>query len=164
MDTLTADYLRKILHYAPDTGLFTWRVSPRRNISCGQLAGSFNSDGYLQISIHNRSYKAHRLAWLYTFDRWPICEIDHINGDKSDNRIENLRDVSRNENQHNTRRARAHNASGFLGVGLHKQTGKWRARIRVNKNLTHIGLFNTPEEAHQAYIVAKRKLHAACTL
>src|SRR5882672_2364605 len=114
MTDITAAYLRTILHYDPKTGIFRWRVrmSPARG--AGEIAGA-KSGNYIRIGIKRRWYQAHRLAWLYVHGKWPLYWLDHANGDKLDNRLENLREATHSQNQMNSRRAK-HNTSGFKGV------------------------------------------------
>jgi hypothetical protein len=115
---------------------------------------------YIGIRLDNVLYLAHRLAWFYSYGKWPVDQIDHINGDRTDNRLINLREATNAENAQN-KRIRA-GKSGFCGV--RKENSKWLAEIKVNYKPIRIGLFNTPEEAHQAYIAAKRKFHKASML
>ena len=105
--------------------------------------------------IDGKEYKAHRLAWLYVYGIWPKLYIDHINGIRDDNRICNLRDVSNRENAIN----RSYHRKGKLaGASYHKQKGKWRATIRINGRYTHLGLFETKEEAHLFYMKKKEDI------
>ena len=126
-------------------------------------AGSVNDKGYIVIRCFGRLYHAHRLAWLLTHGAWPAGDIDHINGIRTDNRIANLRDVSRSVNQQNLKTARRDNQTGLLGV---KKTrcGTFEARINLNGRYVHLGTFPAAAEAHQAYITAKRKHHEGCTI
>ena len=148
---LTAEYLRSILHYDPETGAFAWKISNSNRVKAGSVAGSPRGDGYLQIKVQSRAYRAQRLAWLYHFGEWPKLDIDHINRNRSDNRIANLRDVSHKQNQQN-RSTNSDNTSGHPGVYWHKQKSKWRAQIKHNYKLIHLGYFDDLEEA-----VAARK-------
>jgi hypothetical protein len=159
---LTAERLRELLDYNPETGIFTWRQAPSNSIKAGSIAGSKNHDGYRRIKINLIDHAAHRLAWFYVHGVWPAHEIDHINGIRTDNRICNLRDVPRMDNMQNQRTAQRGAKSGFLGV--YSNHGKWRAAIQVNKKTIALGNFATPEEAHQAYLEAKRRLHPTCTI
>lgn len=162
---LTAQRLRELLHYDPETGVFTRRVRTANAIRAGDVTGCRNTIGYLVISVLNRRYLAHRLAWLYAHGEWPVADIDHINGVRQDNRIANLRDVSRSANIQNQRRPQTHGTSGFLGVTWSKQIKRWVAAITVPTNRRkHIGCFATAEEASAAYLEAKRKLHTGCTI
>lgn len=160
--TLTAEVLRTVLHYAPDTGVFTWLVIPTSRIPAGAVAGSLGSTGHYIIALHNKQWKAHRLAWLYMTGSWPVNEIDHINGNRADNRFINLRDVTRKENTQNQRRAARSSKSGLLGATPYKNV--WRAAIGADGVWKHLGFYSTPEEAHAAYLEAKRKLHSTCTI
>lgn len=157
---LTPERLHQVLHYEPTTGIFTWRISrpgPRRD-----KAGTKGSGNYIVISIDGIDYRAHHLVWLYIHGTWPANEIDHINGVRHDNRFENLRDVTRYVNTQNLHRARKDNKFNILGVCKYKK--KFRADIYVNGASLYLGLFSTPEEAHAAYLDAKRKLHTGCTI
>jgi hypothetical protein len=154
---ITADKLKELLHYDPDTGDFTWKVV-RKNGRAG-LAGTTTNGGYRQIVINCKFYRAHRLAWLYVYGKWPENEIDHINGVRNDNRIANLREATRSENQQNQRRAHVSKKSGLFGATYCTFTKRWQVNIRFNGKQKHIGRFDTPELAHAAYLAAKKKFH-----
>lgn len=160
--TLTTERLRQLLHYEPETGAFTWLARTAQRVQIGDVAGSKNSDGYLVIAINRIRYKAHRLAWLYMHGVFPANHIDHIDGNPSNNRITNLRDVTRGVNMQNQRKARTNNKLGILGVICNRKS--FRAEIMVDGNVRRLGTFKTPELAHQAYLDAKRRLHPACTI
>jgi hypothetical protein len=160
---MTADELRDLLEYSAETGVFIWRVRPSKAVLSGTPAGCKEKRiGYITIGIRGRIYKAHRLAWLHTYGSWPKGLIDHINGNKSDNRIANLRDVFADGNAQNIRKPNRRNKSGFMGVIFFQN--KWRASITVTGKTKWLGDYATPEEAHQVYLVAKRKYHGACTI
>jgi hypothetical protein len=152
---LTADRLRATFSYDAATGLFT-RLISRGNRRAGHVQTSLRNDGYNGFAIDKKLYLAHRLAWLYVYGRWPDGTIDHINRNKSDNRIENLREVTQAENLQNTI-ARIDCSSGLKGVQLRR--GRWNARITVGQKRTHIGTFNSPEAAAKAYAEAARRMH-----
>jgi hypothetical protein len=163
MPEITLARLRQVLDYSPQTGVFTWRERVAKCVHIGGVAGCKEKRiGYITIGVDGQIYKAHRLAWLYMTGNWPIKFIDHINGQKSDNRFENLREVCEDGNAQNIRKPNKRNKSGFLGVIRFQN--KWRANITVNGKTRRIGDYNTPEEAHQAYLKSKRELHAACTV
>lgn len=165
MSKLTSGRLREVLSYDADLGFFTWRVKSSRRVKIGDIAGCHGSSGYYQIRIDRRTYLAHRLAWLYVHGCWPSSQIDHINGNKADNRLVNLREATIGENMQNFRSARSDNKScGLLGASFHKPTGRWRAQIQVNGRVLHLGRFDTAEEAHVAYLAAKRELHPFQTI
>ena len=152
------EYLQELLDYDPDTGVFKWKVSRGGKVP-GDIAGKHDSYGYRQISVGNKPILAHRMAWLFVFGEWPLGEIDHTNGVRDDNRITNLRVVTRAENMHNASPVRKNNTSGFKGVGWVARLGKWRAGIRLAGVKKHLGYFTSPEEAYEAYAAAKRELH-----
>jgi hypothetical protein len=147
---LTAKELRDRLSYNAETGLFTWRNSPRKGWA-GRLAGSQQNRGYWKIVIGKTPYQAHRLAWLYVYGEWPTKDIDHINGVRDDNRIENLREATRQQNCGNGTCFR-NSRSGIRGV--YPVRGKWSARIIANRKFKYLGLFKTKDEAAQAYAAA----------
>ena len=153
--------LRELLDYDAETGVFTWRVSQGRGYA-GAVAGTVRQDGYIAIKLDGRLYKAHRLAWLHEHGEFPDDEIDHINGDRSDNRPGNLRVVTRLINAQNRRRSQSNNRAGILGVSRHRN--RWQAQIEVAGKNKHLGCFNTQEAAHAAYVAAKRQTHEGCTL
>lgn len=163
MFDLTHDRLREVLDYDPNTGIFVWKMRVAKCTKIGAVAGCIEKRiGYVTIGIDKNIYRAHKLAWFYMTGKWPIKFIDHINGVKSDNRFKNLREVFEDGNSQNVRKPNKRNKSGFLGVIRFQN--KWRANITINKKTRRIGDYDTPEEAHQAYLDAKRKYHAACTI
>lgn len=160
---LTAQRLRELLHYNSETGQFTRSIARRgRNGGAGSVAGCKTARGYIRISISGKIYMAHRLAWLYVLGVWPAGDIDHIDGDKTNNRFANLRDVSTSVNMQNQRKAQPRNASGFLGVTIHG--GRFEASIKLNGKNIYLGSYATPQMAHDAYIAAKRVIHEGCTI
>ena len=159
----SAQEVREWLFYDPVTGSFTW-AKPGRGVRLGHSAGTIHKNGRREICILGLRHKAPRLAWLLTHGRWPEGVIDHINGDPSDDRAENLRDVTFKTNSQNQRRAQLSNkSSGLLGVALH-HSGKWQARLVVAGKNLYLGSFPTPEAAHEAYLAAKREHHLGCTI
>lgn len=152
------NYCEKI-NYDPLTGTFTWAVSGR-GIAAGKLAGSVSVYGYRVIRIFRKEVRACRLAWFLSHGEWPDGEIDHINGNRLDDRLENLRVVDRAGNSQNKSGAQANNHScGLLGVTWNKQHRRWQSKIMANRVRYHLGYFDTPEEAHSAYMSAKSRLH-----
>ena len=159
--------LKSILHYDPITGLFRWRHGGRSHAGKRlpwAVAGSPHNCGYIVIGINRKIYLAHRLAWLYMHGQFPSKVIDHKNGNRNDNRIENLRDVSHQVNCQNKRIAGAKNTSGYLGVSWRKDRNMWRASINIDGRMKALGHYKTAEEAHEAFLKAKRKLHEGNTL
>lgn len=149
--TLTVDRLREVVSYDADTGAFRWSGTKRVGVRNGDRAGNAHPNGYRRIMIDRNYYLEHRLAWFYVFGEWPRQQIDHIDRCRSNNRLGNLRDVSRSINQQN--------ASPFRGVTWHKRCKRWRAAIKVNGKGKELGLHATKEAAHQAYINAKMQFH-----
>lgn len=159
---LTAERLRELLDYDPETGVFRWKDVrrygfPRKRV--GQVAGSIDGEGYILINIGGTKYGAHRLAWLYVYGRWPQPMTDHRNGVRHDNRFANLREASRAQNKRNERRRRD-NTSGHKGVVFRPESGRWRARISVDGSRIALGTFDTREAAAAAYASASSRLHA----
>ena len=152
---LTAEYLRSILHYDPATGIFTRKVRTSNSVKVGDVAGCPEGGGYLQIKLQSRKYKAHRLAWLYVYGSWPKDQLDHINRNRSDNRISNLREATNKQNNQNRSKS-SNNTSGHPGVSWHKRDSKWQATIKHNQKQTHLGYFSTLEEAISARKAAEK--------
>jgi HNH endonuclease/AP2 domain len=154
---VTAERLRELLAYDPETGLFTWRAASSNRVKVGAVAGYTLPLGYRDIHVDGRSYRAHRLAFLFMTGTHPVSEIDHIDGRPGNNRWTNLRAASRAQNLWNTGK-RSTNTSGFKGVHLHRPSGKWRSRIRVGGVERHIGTFETAEAAARTYAEAAQRL------
>lgn len=148
--------LLRVLHYEQDTGWFIWMEKVGKSIP-GTVAGYEHSRGYRALWIAGVQYLAHRLAVFYMTGVWPAEDVDHINGDRSDNRWRNLRTASRSVNMQNQRRARSDNTTGFLGVVPNR--ARFSAQIRVNGVTKCLGTFDTPEEAHASYMAAKIVMH-----
>ena len=149
--------LKELLHYDPETGIFTSRVN-RGCWTPGKRVGGKRKDGYRTIRIDYKDYKEHRLAWLYAYGRWPENDLDHVLGDEADNRIERLREALRVQNNANSKRSK-NNRSGFKGVTLAPRCNdRWRARIAKGGQQISLGTFGSPEEAHIAYCEAALRL------
>ena len=151
---ITQKELKEMFNYDPETGLLTRLTSPANNVKIGAVAGSL-SHGYLQIDIQGKSYRAHRIAWCITFGYWPK-EIDHINHVRDDNRLVNLREVTRPENSRN-RPLQSNNTSGAVGVYWHRPRNKWVARIKNNGKTEHLGYFIKYDDAVAARKAAEIK-------
>jgi hypothetical protein len=152
---LSPERLRANLLYNHVTGQFLWNKK-WRGVARGKKAGCVLSRGYVQIMVDGEKHLAHRLAWFYVFGVWPALQIDHINGDKQDNRIENLRDVNGSVNSHNA--IKPVGATGKRGVKFDKERQKWRSSISVDGKERYLGRFETIDEAETAYLIAKAKL------
>jgi len=156
--------IKELLHYNLYTGIFTWRIS-RGCRKAGEETGCVVGGGHLQIGIDGSLYYAHRLAWLYMTGEWPQPEIDHINGVKDDNSWINLRLATSTINSENQRIARSDNKyTGLLGAYRCNKTSRFRATIQVKGKQYHLGVFGTSQEAHDAYVKAKREVHEGCTI
>lgn len=155
--------LREVLSYDPETGVLRWCVDVGTRGKAGAVAGSVNAEGYLTVGVKRvRGIPAHRIAWALTHGEWPELEVDHINGDRTDNRMGNLRLVTTAENHQNMRRARSDNSTGVLGVS--RRGERFRAQIQVAGRKHWLGDHATVEQAQAAYVSAKRNLHPKGTL
>ena len=156
---LTQKRLKELFFYDENCGDFVRIKKTTNSVNIGDVAGTKNFYGYLQINVDGKIYKNHRLAWLYVHGYMPNFDIDHINRSKTDNRIKNLRLVTTSQNQQNSGR-RSDNTSGFKGVSLHKKSGKWTARIKIENKYKHLGLFETKEKAYETYVDFALKNHS----
>lgn len=164
---VTQDVLKKVLNY--DNGHFYWKISGKGIKNKGCLAGCLRSTGYIAIRIGGKLYQAHNIAWLYVYGEYIPGFIDHVNGNRSDNRIENLRMASKSENCMN-RSKQSNNSSGETGVFFRKDTGKWMAYIGKGKIIKngktiksgrkYLGCFATKERAVKARKDAEIKMFA----
>lgn len=153
--TLTAEYVRSILDYEAAFGNLIWRYRDDKPIKwnsrcAGKIAGEKSPKKYQGMTIDGRKYQCHQVVWLHCNGTWPSSEIDHIDRNKHNNKIENLRLVDRCLNMHNTAVSKR-NTSGYRGVSWHKKASKWQVHLTVNKVPVFRGLFNCPTEAHLAY-------------
>lgn len=158
MKTITQDALKSLLHYDPDTGLFTY-AKARPRVKVGATAGHLHKGhGYIQLKVNGKLYLAHRLAWLYVYGVWPVNQLDHINRDRTDNRLINLREATQAQNCQN-RPLQINATSGIKGVTWNKVLNKWHARISLNNKRFHVGWFLTKDEAIEARLAAERAMH-----
>ena len=160
---VSAERLRQLLHYDLDTGIFTWiaRNSVKSQARIGAVAGMVRRNRR-QIGIDRHQYFASRLAVLYVTGEWPKFDVDHIDTNSRNDAWVNLRDVEPSINEHNKIKANKTNKFGMRGVYF--SDGRFRSCIKVNGRKMYFGGFDTPEEAHSAYIEAKRKHHPGCTI
>ena len=164
---LEAETLKQMLWYDPATGVFRWRHEQNNNrLKPWSVAGYRGGEGYWHIRIGGKAHRAHRLAWLYMTGQWPDRLIDHINGVRDDNRFANIRQANDAVNAQNQRRACVDSKTALLGVFFDsKRTNKpFYSTIGVNKKKIWLGRFETAEQAHQAYVNAKRQLHEGCAI
>lgn len=154
---LTVERLKEALTYNPDDGLFRWKSPKSNRVSAGTVAGSPNGLGYIYITLDWKKYRAHRLAWLYTTGCWPDTELDHIDGNRSNNRWDNLRPSNRTLNTLNQKDTRSlKSKSGIRGVTI--TSGGYEARITVYGEAKNLGRFDDPVAASEAYESARLNL------
>ncbi len=159
MMPLTHARLIEVLAYDKSTGLFVRLLSVYKRKDAGKVAGDSRNGGYARISIDGERYLAHRLAWFFVYQRFPLGDIDHIDGNKSNNAIANLREATHIQNMQNQRKPKVDGTSGFLGVTWHKGDRRWQAQIVVDRRYKYLGSFNDKDAAKVAYLEAKRELH-----
>jgi len=154
-DKLLPCELHKSLEYNPETGVLVWKQRSGKGGTrwAGKEAGAADTKGRLRVEINSKSYSASHICFAMYYDRWPLNQIDHINRNKLDNRIQNLREATNAENSRNRKRL----TTGYKGVTLHK--GRYIARIGINYEIINLGSFDTPIEASEAYQAAAIKYH-----
>ena len=157
---ITQIYIQSVFKY--DNGQLFW-LGNRRGAPKNKPIGSVSGKGYLACMLDGKHYLVHRLIYLYVHGYMPKF-IDHINGNKKDNSVENLRNVTRSGNQQNMRIAYSSSQSNLLGAFYSKKQKKWFSSICTNGKKSYLGSFDCPEKAHQAYLKAKRDLHQTCTI
>lgn len=155
---VTLERLRELFNYNKLTGQFIRLINKGPHEKVGDVAGFIDDEGYVKIKVDSARYRGHQLAWFMSYGVW-AKEIDHRNGVRSDNSIDNLRDASHSENQQNIGGARKHNKCGLLGASFNKRVGRYHSQIQVDKKKIHLGFFDTAQLAHEAYLSAKAKLH-----
>jgi len=153
---ITQEELKELLNYNPETGIFTYK---KKKAKCtpGKIAGTYHVNGYTHIQLNRKIYKAHRLAWLYVYGYFPQF-IDHINCDRGDNRLCNLREATLTQNNQNTKISK-NNTSGVKGVAWHKGAKKWCATMDANGKRMYLGLFTDLELAKLVIDEARAKYH-----
>ena len=159
-DRITAERLRELLHYDPETGIWTWRAKSDDNsrAEVGDRAGSINNKGYWRLKINGEVYSAHRLAWLYMTGEWPSGFLDHKDMDRANCKWDNLRLATHGQNNAN-RKIPSNNTSGVKGVSYIARRKEFVAYISVDGKRTQIGYFRTIEDAKSARLSAQREYH-----
>lgn len=166
---VTPEILREFLDYNHETGCLTWKQRDVKWFASPAACQTWNARfagkpafsthagrGYLSGEVFTVRFKAHRVAWAIYHGKWPSNEIDHINHDTSDNRIDNLRDVPRSENLKN-RPAQKNNQSGFVGVRWNRHIARWTAFIGVSNDTIYLGSFSTAQDAINARVMAEKQ-------
>lgn len=157
-DAIIAARARHLFHLDHETGVLTWQApAGYRKRLVGTRAGGMHPAGYRQIKFDRHVYLEHRVVWLIVHGHWPKMDLDHIDGDRANNRPANLREVTVSQNAQNRRRP--HRANPYIGTSLCEGGNSWEARIKLNGKSTYLGRFPTAEAAHAAYVAAKRELH-----
>lgn len=148
---LTYEEVHRLFEYEPASGLLIRRVSVRGSrFKPGDSVGYCTGSGHLGVQVDGKGYLVHRVIWLLQTGKWPEAEVDHVNGVGSDNRWLNLREATHAENGRNLKK-KSNNSSGYAGVCWNKDCQKWMARITLHGTGYHLGLYDTPEDAAQAY-------------
>lgn len=173
---ITQEFLRQLLHYDPSSGMLTWKArSPAMFVADARWsseaksrqwnakyangpAGGLDGKGYVRIRIGGFRFRAHRLIWRMMKGTWPRSEVDHRDGDRQNNRLDNLREATSAQNSQN-RRKRITNTSGFTGVYWHKKTSQWRVELAVDGQRIYGGLFHRKDDAASAYLILKKRHH-----
>lgn len=157
---VTKEFIDSWIEYSPTTGVFTWKQSNGRFWNAGDIAGCKHSAGYINISFpKSNQVLAHRLAWFIVHNEWPSNDIDHIDGNRKNNAISNLRHVNRSLNNQNRYKKSVNKSTDMIGVSKRSDYCAYDARISVNGKQKCLGTFKTPEEARAAYMAAKETLH-----
>lgn len=161
----TAELVRELLDYNPDTGVVTWKVKHSAMGKIGKIIGENKTGNYRVVCLYGKQYKLHRIIWLIVYGKWPTQFIDHINGIKGDNRLINLREVTRTENQLNRP---YHRKGGLPFTSYHKKYKKWAAVLpsvisKKHKISRYLGYFDTQEEAYDTVIIKLKKLNEILT-
>lgn len=162
---ITAEQVRKLFSCDPEKGELRWAYkAPKCRIRIGDIAGCKYSCGYVVTKINMKSFAVHRLIWIWVYGKWPDGDIDHINGIRDDNRISNLRDVTKTINNENQTRPHIDNKHGILGASWIESRKSYYVSIQVRGKTRFLGLTRDPEDARNRYLEAKRKLHQGCTI
>ena len=160
---LTQARLKELFDYDLD-GFLVRKVTVNKKARAGDKASYLHDTGYIRVTVDKHPIYAHRAIWLWHNGILPVNDIDHINGCRSDNRIENLRIATRSQNNQNQTKAKSNNKSGFLGVSWNNRDKKWFSRIKIDGKTINCGYFDTPEQAYAAYLAKKRELHPFSTI
>ncbi|BAE72763.1 HNH endonuclease family protein [Xanthomonas phage OP1] len=155
---LTFEEVDQLLSYDAETGLLTWKVAKANHVKVGDVTGCPDRNGHLRVVLNRKIYMVHRIAWLLSKGYWPNQQIDHIDGNTANNRLDNLRECTQAQNMQNLGK-RSDNKSGIQGISWYKRYQKWRAYICVNGDIQHLGYYESIEEAAAARAEAKALHH-----
>ena len=158
---MNSDLVRGLFDYEPSSGHLIWRVAPGGRGRRGAVAGTLDSDGYVVVRYRGRGYKAHRLVWLHVYGVWPEGIVDHINHDRADNRVENLRVVDPLVNANHLSPSLRRGRSGERNVSWYSQYRKWKVMIQHNYRVYFVGYFDSVEQAKAAAALARQNLGMA---
>ena len=157
-EMIDQETVKKLFHYDAESGMLLWRNGNSRNVKPWQEATSSNGHGYYNVKIDGKSYLVHRLIWLYVHGNFPEQDIDHKNRVRNDNRLCNLRDVSRTDNAQNISLP-SHNKSGHIGVSWYAKQNKWTVYVKVNKKNKWLGYYKNLDDAVAARKVGEKKYY-----
>lgn len=155
---ISYERLRELVDYDPETGILTRKIRTSNRVHPGEVVGTVTGNGYWLARIDTHLAYNHQFIWLYAYGEWPKSPIDHVNGDITDNRLVNLRLATASQNQANKKRP-AHNTSGYKGVWRKRK--RWCAEIKKDGVKLRLGTFDSPAQAHAAYLEAAQKLFGA---
>lgn len=156
-ELISQELVKALFNYCEETGLFTRKITTGTKAKVGSIAGSIGSSGYIYLEINGNRYRAHRVAWLYIHGKFSEYQLDHINHDRADNSINNLREVTNKENSYNSS-IRSDNTTGYKGVSLDSRSNRYRAYITIDGKQKSLGYYSTAEEAALAYNRASKEL------
>lgn len=159
---ISTERVRELFIYEPETGKLFRKIRTCNRVQVGEEAGAIKKSGYRIIYVDGKNHRAHRLIWLYVNGCWPCGDIDHMDGDRANNRMSNLRDVSRSVNMQNIRKPAKNGKCQLLGVTMNGK--RWMARIKIHGIQRHLGTYEAPEFAHGKYLSVKRIEHSGCTI
>ncbi len=158
LNIISQELVKALFDYDCNSGVFTRKLTTGSKAKIGSLAGILTEKGYIDIIVNGHKYKAHRLAWLYCFGEFPVQQLDHIDNNRSNNSLDNLREASTLENSFN-KQISSLNTTGYKGVSIDKRSNRYRAYITINGKQKSLGYYATAAEAGQAYIEAAQALH-----
>ena len=146
---MTRDDIKHLFDWCPESGVLRWKSPTSNRVKAGDVAGNLDSKGYYRVGLHGAQYRLHRVIWLLAYGEWPKGEIDHIDGNRINNSISNLRCVSHKRNSRNCKLSK-NNTSGHIGITWHKKAGKWMASVSIDGRQQHLGLFDDKRDAISA--------------